>query len=161
MVGRALLPDAQALAHAGKDGRSLPPFGKRYSTAKLCEVMYAYELHRRMRSTGSARSAIAFDPGSVPETGLLRTMPPAAQRVARTRAVKWAMRRAGVTSSTASFAGQSLAGVAADPRLTEASGTYLQCKEGVLAPARSSVTSYDERLAAELWVASEALTSAT
>ena len=75
MVGIVAEPDAIALANDGKDARKSLSAGKRYSTSKLCTILYAYELHRRLRRAGSSIASIAFDPGAVPQTGLLRTMP--------------------------------------------------------------------------------------
>ena len=75
MVGKVLEPNAIALANDGKEGRKPLSAGVRYSTSKLCTMLYAYELHRKLRRAGSSIASIAFDPGSIPETGLLRTMP--------------------------------------------------------------------------------------
>ncbi|WP_428339616.1 SDR family NAD(P)-dependent oxidoreductase [Mycobacterium sp.] len=48
LVGAAAEPNADALANVGKDGEKPLSVGKRYSTSKLCTVMYAYELARRL-----------------------------------------------------------------------------------------------------------------
>ncbi len=88
MVGIVPEPDATALAADGKDGRKPLSGGKRYSTSKLCMILYAYELDRRLRRAGSSIASIAFDPGSVPETGLLRTMPKPIQLLAPTSFMK-------------------------------------------------------------------------
>jgi NAD(P)-dependent dehydrogenase (short-subunit alcohol dehydrogenase family) len=66
MVGTAAEPDAIALANDGKDGKKPLSAGKRYSTSKLCTILYTYELHRRFRRAGSSIASIAFDPGAVP-----------------------------------------------------------------------------------------------
>ena len=83
--------------------------------SKLCSILYAYELHRRLRRAGSSIASIAFDPGAVPQTGLLRTMPKPVQWLAKTRLMKWITRRVGVTHGSISFSGASLAKVATDP----------------------------------------------
>ena len=83
MVGIVAEPDAIALANDGKDARKSLSAGKRYSTSKLCTILYAYELHRRFRRAGSSIASIAFDTGAVPETGLLRTMPKPVQWLAK------------------------------------------------------------------------------
>ena len=76
MVGAAVEPNATTLANDGKNGAKPLSAGKRYSTSKLCTVMYAYELARRLADRpGSSIASIAYDPGSVPETGFLRGMP--------------------------------------------------------------------------------------
>src|SRR5260370_23765142 len=50
---------------------------RRYSTSKLCDVFYAYELSRRLQSQGDSTpehpiTVNAFDPGPTPGTRLSR-----------------------------------------------------------------------------------------
>lgn len=151
LVGRAVEPDAVMLANNGKGGNKALSAGKRYSTSKLCTVMYAYELDRRLRRANSSMSSIAFDPGSVPETGFLRDMPTPVRRVATSTTMKWVSKRIGVTTSDVGFSGASLAALAADPDYAEASGKYFQANDGSLAAVRSARLSYDEPRAAKLW----------
>ena len=151
MVGIAAEPDAIALANDGKNGKKPLSAGKRYSTSKLCTVLYAYELHRRLRRAGSSISSIAFDPGAVPETGLLRTMPKPAQWLARTRSIKWITKRVGVTQGSISFSGACLAKVASDTAYENGSGKYFQSNDGALSETRSSKLTYDEQRALKLW----------
>ncbi len=157
MVGIVVEPDAMALANNGKDGQKPVSAGQRYSTSKLCTILHAYELHRRLRRSGSSVASLAFDPGSIPETGLLRTMPKPVQALAKARFMKWVMKRAGVTQSTVSFSGASLARLAADPAYASGSGKYFQSQEGVLREKRSSKLSYDEPRALKLWNDSKTL----
>ncbi|MEU8470551.1 SDR family NAD(P)-dependent oxidoreductase [Streptomyces sp. NPDC029006] len=147
MVGAAAEPDAVALATNDKALSA----GKRYSTSKLCTVMYAYELHRRLRKAGSTVSSIAYDPGSVPGTGFLRGMPRPVRIFSTTRAMNWVSRRLGVTVSDIAFSGASLATLATGPEYADASGTYFQAQEGQLSAVRSAKLSYDEHRAAKLW----------
>ena len=151
MVGIVAEPDAIALANDGKDARKSLSAGKRYSTSKLCTILYAYELHRRLRRAGSSIASIAFDPGAVPETGLLRAMPKPVQWLAKTRFMKWIMKRVGVTQGSISFSGASLANVASDPAYRNGSGKYFQSNNGALSDTRSSKLSYDEQRALKLW----------
>ena len=151
MVGKAVEPDAMALANDGKDGKKPLSAGVRYSTSKLCTMLYTYELHRRLRRAGSSIASIAFDPGSIPETGLLRTMPKPVQWLAKTSLMKSLMKRLGVTQGSVSFSGASLAQIAIDPEYANVSGKYLQSNDGALNEARSSKMSYDEQKAAKLW----------
>ena len=63
---------AAELAHprveqAADDGR------RRYTTSKLCNVLFAYELDRRV---GEGVTVNAFDPGLMPGSGLARDYPP-------------------------------------------------------------------------------------
>ncbi len=157
MVGKAVEPDAVALANDGKGGAKPLPVGVRYSTSKLCTVLYANELARLLRRSGSSVASIAFDPGSVPETGLVRTLPGPVQWLARTSLMKGVMKRMGITQSTVAFSGASLAQIAVDPAFRSGSGKYFQCRDGVLSERRSSVISYDEARAATLWRESAAL----
>jgi NAD(P)-dependent dehydrogenase (short-subunit alcohol dehydrogenase family) len=157
MVGKVVEPDAIALANDGKDAKKPLSAGVRYSTSKLCAILYAYELHRKLRRGSSSIASIAFDPGSIPETGLLRTMPKPVQWLAKTSLMKSLMKRVGVTQGSVSFSGTSLAQIAADPNYANASGKYLQSNDSTLNEARSSKMSYDERRAAKLWNDSKTL----
>lgn len=157
MVGKAVEPDALALANDGKDGKKALSAGIRYSTSKLCTMLYAYELHRKLRRAGSTIESIAFDPRSIPETGLLRMMPKPVQWLAKTCLMKDLMKRIGVTQGSVSFSGASLARIAVDPIYANASGKYLQSNDGALNETRSSKMSYDERRAAKLWNDSKTL----
>ena len=157
LVGKAAEPDAIALANNGKSGSKPLSAGVRYSTSKLCTMLYAYELHRRLRRAGSSIASIAFDPGSIPETGLLRTMPAPVQLLSKTSLMKFIMKRIGVTQGSVSFSGASLAQIAVDPTYANASGKYLQSNDGALKETRSSKMSYDEHRAAKLWTDSRTL----
>ena len=157
LVGAAVEPDAFALANVGKDGGKPLSAGKRYSTSKLCTVMYAYELDRRLRSSGSSVSAIAFDPGAVAGTGFLRGMPAPMRALSRTRAMEWFQRRMGVTTSDMAFSGASLAALAVDPGYADASGKYYQANGGTFTAVGSATVSYDQERAAKLWTDSKSL----
>lgn len=156
MVGRAALPDAMRLANEGKAGKPLSP-GQRYSTSKLCTIMYAYELDRRLRARGSSILSIAFDPGLIVETNLARTAPPLMQWAARTGFAKWLVKRMGVTMGSLTFSGEVLARLAIDPEFADASAKYIQSCNGQWVEQRSSAMSYDSTLARKLWTDSEAL----
>ena len=160
MVGAAAPPDAVALANQGKRGKPISG-GKRYATSKLCTILYAYELNRRLQAAGADIASIAFDPGLIVETGLMRTAPPMAQRLMVTGPAKWLFKTMGVTMGSLSFSGGALADVATSPRFANASGKYIQSCNGRLAEARSSKASYDEASARKLWTESEALVRLT
>jgi NAD(P)-dependent dehydrogenase (short-subunit alcohol dehydrogenase family) len=150
LVGRALEPDAQRLALDGKAGAPSST-GQLYSTSKLCNILNAYELHRRLRANGSAVASIAFDPGSTLGTGFLRNMPAIVQWLGRTPLVPWVSRRMGVTIGSFGFSGECLGRIAADPAYQSASGKYLQSNDGSLVERRSSKASYDVAAGAKLW----------
>ena len=151
MVGKTAEPEAVQLATDGKHGKPLP-WGVRYSTSKLCTMLYAYELDRRLRAQGSSTQSIAFDPGLIVETGLSRSAPPMAQRLMRTDLAKWLFKTLGVTMGSIPFSGDALARAAIDPAFAGASGKYLQSTSGRLIEARSSAMSYDVDRARKLWV---------
>ena len=151
VAGRALEPDARALAFAGKDGFQLISGGRRYSTSKLCLILFAYELDRRLRQSNSSVASIAYDPGAIPETGLGRTYPKLGQWLVTTSMMKAFVRMLGVTTGSLSFSGAGLAKMAMDPAYANGSGKYFQSHKGCLREARSSKVSYDNRLARKLW----------
>ncbi|TIV67128.1 MAG: SDR family NAD(P)-dependent oxidoreductase [Mesorhizobium sp.] len=157
LVGAVVEPDGERLANIGKDGSKPLSAGKRYSTSKLCNILNAYELHRRLRRSGSPIVAMAFDPGSVPETGFLRTLPGPVQWFARTAVMSWLSRCLGVTMGSVGFSGVSLARLAADPAYRAESGKYFQSSDGKLIETRSSTLSYDESRATKLWTQMEVL----
>jgi NAD(P)-dependent dehydrogenase (short-subunit alcohol dehydrogenase family) len=152
MVGAAEEPDAQALAFCGT--KEFPPIsaGKRYSASKLCNVLTAYELDRRLRKSSSSLAAIAFDPGQVSGTGFLRTMPKPVQWLSKTAFFHFVSKRMGVTMGSLPFSGACLAKIAADPGFATKSGKYFESNDGSLIEARSSKVSYDSNRAAKLWL---------
>ncbi|WP_280507696.1 SDR family NAD(P)-dependent oxidoreductase [Nocardia flavorosea] len=151
LVGAAVEPRAVELANDGLSGAKPLPAGKRYSTSKLCTVMYAYELARRLDRAGSAIASLAYDPGSVPETGFLRNMPKAVQWLAASSLMQSISTYIGVTTSTVAFSGAALADLAVDKRYATVSGKYFQAREGKLRRRQSSKVSYDEERARTLW----------
>ena len=157
MAGPAVEADAFALANEDKQGKKPISGGKRYATSKLCNVLFTYELDRRLRSAHKNIASIAFDPGLIPETGLTRTAPAFAQWLIRTAFMKWFLKSVGVTMGSLPFSGKSLADIAVEPDFSEASGYYLQSRNGTLLKTQSSEVSYDEKLAAKLWQDSERL----
>ncbi|MDR5822348.1 SDR family NAD(P)-dependent oxidoreductase [Caballeronia sp. LZ043] len=156
MVGKAIAADAMALAHEGRQGKASAG-GVLYATSKLCLLLFAYELSRRLAKHRSNLTSIAFDPGFIPETGLARTSPAFAVSLLRTNGMKWLLRKLGVTMGSISFSGDASARIATDPQFARASGQYLQSKDSTLVPAQSSKASYDEQTAAKLWNDSMAL----
>ena len=87
-VGKAAEPDAKALATQGRDGKPISG-GRRYATSKICVIMYAYELDRRLRKAGTTVGSIAYDPGFLPDTGMGLGAP----AIFRTSLVKFALRK--------------------------------------------------------------------
>ncbi|WP_313324712.1 SDR family NAD(P)-dependent oxidoreductase [Sphingobium yanoikuyae] len=154
-IGRAVRPDAFALAKAGLDGNEPLPGGKRYTTSKLCVVLHAYELDRRIEAAGLGISAIAYDPGAIAATGLLRDVPGPARAIIGSPPVRWLMKRLGLTMGDLVQSGRALAHLATSGDVV--SGRYYQWKDGVLRERRSAEMTYDRGLADKLWRASKAL----
>lgn len=150
VVGKAVEPDAAALAQDGKRGKPLPG-GVRYTTSKLCDILYSYEMDRRLRARGRNVASIAYDPGFVPATGLIRTAPGFVQSLIRTAPMRALFKLIGVTPGDLAFSGSGLGRVAIDSEFEAATGKYIQSTSGRLIETRSSKMSYDERLAARLW----------
>jgi NAD(P)-dependent dehydrogenase (short-subunit alcohol dehydrogenase family) len=139
---------ATDLAHpraeqSADDGR------RRYTTSKLCNLLFTYELDRRL---GQGVSVNAFDPGLMPGSGLARDYPPA-QRLAWRYLLPALRVLPGVRSARTS--GRYLAALANDARFDGVSGGYF---DG-LRPLRSSMDSYDRDKALDLWETSERLLS--
>lgn len=156
-VGPSVEPDAGMLANTGKNGEKPLSAGVRYATAKLCIMLFTYELHRRLRATGSGIASIAFDPGSVSGTSFLRGAPRPLRFIASSSFAKWMTKRAGITVGSLDLSGASLAKLAIDPAYAHGSGKYFQVNDGSFKEVRSATISYDERRAARLWDDSQQL----
>jgi len=132
---------AHPRAEQSADGR------RRYTTSKLCNVLFGYELNRRL---GDGVTVNAFDPGLMPGSGLARDYPPLQRLV--WRYLLPALRvLPGVRSTRTS--GRYLATLVNDARFDGVSGEYF---DG-LRPIRSSADSYDRGKALDLWETSERL----
>jgi NAD(P)-dependent dehydrogenase (short-subunit alcohol dehydrogenase family) len=140
---------AEALAHPATEGEDAGVEGRRrYTTAKLCNVLYAYELARR---APDGLTANAFDPGLMPGTGLGRDYSPVQRFV-------WNRVMPGLTPvvpnvNTPKRSGSALARLAVDPALEGITGAYFMGGR----PIASSQDSYDRRKARDLWETSERL----
>ena len=140
------LPDeehttSQAAARLGRE---------RYTTSKLCNVLFAYELDRRLGEGARGIAVNAFNPGLMPGSGLARDYG-ALQRAAwrfLMPALRVLPQVRGVRQS-----GRHLAALAADPANEGVTGCYF---DG-LKPIRSSDDSYDREKAHDLWETSERL----
>jgi NAD(P)-dependent dehydrogenase (short-subunit alcohol dehydrogenase family) len=123
---------------------------RRYTTSKLCNLLFCYELDRRLDHGAQGMTVNAFDPGLMPGSGLGRDYSPL-QRFAW-RYVLPALRvLPGVNSTRTS--GRHLAALAADPRYDGVTGMYFQGNKLAL----SSADSYDIDRARELWTSSAQL----
>jgi NAD(P)-dependent dehydrogenase (short-subunit alcohol dehydrogenase family) len=130
--------DGESPGHAGR---------RRYTTSKLCNVLCAYEMHRRL---GGRVAVNAFDPGLMPGTGLARDYG-AAARFAYRFILPVMLLLPNINSVEKS--GRRLARLAIDPIYDGISGKYFSRGRDT----RSSLESYDEAKARALWDASLAL----
>jgi NAD(P)-dependent dehydrogenase (short-subunit alcohol dehydrogenase family) len=121
---------------------------RRYTTSKLCNLLFTYELDRRMGHGAQGVTVNAFDPGMMPGSGLARDYPPL-QRFVWRYLLPVLRFLPGVNSARTS--GRYLAALAADPRFDGVTGMYFEGNK----PALSSAESYDIDKAQELWASSE------
>ena len=137
-------PTISRSASDSDDGR------RRYTTSKLCNVLFTYELDRRLGGGADGVTVNAFDPGLMPGSGLARDYSPM-QRWAW-RYVMPLLRVLPNVNSTRS-SGPRLAALVTDPRFDGVTGAYFDGKR----PIRSSADSYDRDKALDLWETSERL----
>ena len=117
-----------------------------YRQSKLANVLFTYELSRRLQGTGV--SANALHPGVV-ATGFDANNQPALSHLTKT-----GLRRLLGKSISAETGAQTSVYLATSPAVEGVTGRYFVDKEAV----RSSEASYDPSLAKKLWEVSEALT---
>jgi light-dependent protochlorophyllide reductase len=158
---------ARLLARPDEDPKPLDDqqgtAGRRaYTTSKLCNVLFTYELERRLRTdtrtagtNGQSITVNAFDPGLMPGTGLARDY----GRVARFawRFVLPVLRPFVPNVNSVARSGRSLADMVTEPRFERISGKYFQGTRDV----PSSKDSYDPAMASDLWESSAAMVKLT
>lgn len=139
---------AEELAHPQDDGAG--EGRRRYTTSKLCNVLFGYELDRKLSHGARGITVTTFDPGLMPGSGLARDYSAVGRFV--WRYVFPVMRVLPNVNSTRT-SGRRLAALAGAPEFEGVTGTYFEGGK----PIRSSVDSYDEGLARDLWETSERL----
>lgn len=159
-MAKPVVPDAMQLAFPDKDGA--PPLKpmQRYATTKVCNVLFAYELDRRIRRSDRGIAVLAFNPGFTPGTGFTRNLPRIGRFITGSRPFIWLMGVLGAAMGDQHFSGEAMGRVAGDAQYQEKSGTYLECHDFGLHERRSSAVTYDPVLAGKLWAESEQLTKA-
>jgi light-dependent protochlorophyllide reductase len=147
---------ADELAHppesAEGNGASVAVGRRRYTTSKLCNILFAYELNRRLGDGERGITVNAFNPGLMPGSGLARDYGPL-QRLAW-RFVMPALRILPQVHSTIE-SGRNLAALVSDARYADVTGQYIDGAKAI----RSSDDSYDRVKARDLWESSERLVS--
>lgn len=142
-----------ASSHGSSEGvsRSSAWLGRqRYTTSKLCNVLFAYELDRRLGEGSQGIAVNAFNPGLMPGSGLARdygTLQRAAWRFLMP-ALRVLPQVRGTRQS-----GRDLAALAADRTYEGVTGRYFDGSK----PTDSSEDSYDRNKARDLWETSERL----
>jgi light-dependent protochlorophyllide reductase len=139
---------AEDLAHPAAGA---PANGRlRYTTSKLCNMLFAYELDRRLGQGANGITVTAFDPGLMPASGLARDYSPSMRFV--WGLVGPVLRLLPNVNSTRT-SGARLAALAVDPAFEGVTGRYYEGAKEI----RSSADSYDTAKAADLWQTSERL----
>jgi protochlorophyllide reductase len=145
--------DAQLLAFPdrdpGKDGSEMKAGRHAYTSSKLCNVMTARELSRRLAADRPDVATAAFDPGFTPGTGLARDYPGPTGFIFRYLLPLFTRR--GPRVSTPANSGRLLAELASLPAFASARGTYFAV-HGTSAPAKPpSALARDDAACAKLW----------
>ncbi len=136
---------------------------QRYTTSKLCNIFFTYELSRRLEQQGLSTdqkplTANAFNPGLMPGTGLARDYGPLLRFFWNNiLPVLRPMARFFVPMNSVQESGQALARLVLDPSLEKVSGKYYSGLKEV----PSSKESYELPKAFELWKTSARLVSLT
>ncbi|KIW81633.1 hypothetical protein Z517_04659 [Fonsecaea pedrosoi CBS 271.37] len=139
---------AEELAHPAGPPLKIPG-RQRYTTSKLCNVLWTYALDRRLRRLPDDKkwTVVAFDPGLMPGTGLARQYPALLQFMWKRVLPSLIPLLRLVLSPNIhrpAESGAALAWLALDD---EASGVYFEGRRQI----KSSVDSYDEAKQEELW----------
>ena len=151
-------PAALSRGELGPAAAADTPFarGQRlYTTSKLANIYFTYALARHLPAGVTAN---AFDPGMMPGTGLTREAPAPVRFIAKhvlPHARPLLRRFVTPNVHTVDESGASLAQLLTAPALADTTGKYFEGRSEI----RSSVESYDEGRAAELWQASGILTA--
>lgn len=154
MAGRSNPPKylgADRLARPGPGDVKAMTGLARYGTSKLCNLLFAYELDRRLRAAERSDVTVnGYDPGAVLGTGLGRDLG-LLYRVLLSQ--PWLLRLLGGRVVSQPDAGAGLARLVLDPTLDGVSGRYFE----VLDERPSSAESHDREKARDLWETSRAL----
>ena len=152
--------DPKLMAYPEKDpalkGKDLGTLGRTaYTTSKLCNVLCAYELSRRLQQQTSMEQPITvnvFNPGLMPGSGLAGDYTATAKFVWNN--ILPILCRFVPNVNTMSESGKALARLITDPELEKVTGKYFSGSKEI----DSALESYDEDKARQLWEASLKLT---
>ena len=152
IVGKAMYLGAERLAHPDSEYKLSD--GEKYTTSKLCNLLFAYELDRILQKDNKQITVNSFDPGASPGTNLgggnnLRKV------ILGSSIGKTLLKLLGIVSSTPQKSGAAMARLLLDSKLENVSGKYFQIYENI----DSSKESYNKVMAKELWENSTKLTN--
>jgi len=116
----------------------------RYATAKLCAMMAAYELDRRLRKMGMPITVNSWSPGVVPTTQAAKDVNPVLKMIIASPALVKFM---GSHHSTEGEAAQALGSLIIDAKYSGVSGKYFDGFKEI----PSSIESRDENKARTVW----------
>lgn len=123
---------------------------RRYTTSKLCNILFAYELNRRLGEGAKGVTVNAFNPGLMPGSGLARDYGTLQRLV--WRFLMPALRVLPQVRGTGQ-SGRDLAALAGDHSYEDVTGRYFDGRKLIA----SSQDSYDLEKARDLWETSEHL----
>jgi NAD(P)-dependent dehydrogenase (short-subunit alcohol dehydrogenase family) len=125
-----------------------------YSTSKLCNVLFTYALAERLSRDRPEVTAVAYDPGFTPGTGLARQYGSVMRFLfGRVGPALVPLMKLFIHVQTVPQAGAALARLAIDPDVRRITGAYYAGREQI----RSSDASYARDTQEELFVESAAL----
>ncbi|MGD1920597.1 MAG: SDR family NAD(P)-dependent oxidoreductase [Pleurocapsa sp.] len=134
--------DPQLMAHPQEDpalkDKNIGEIGRiAYTTSKLCNVLHAYELSRRIQNRKESITVNVFNPGLMPGSGLASDYTPTAKFVWNN--ILPILCRFVPNVNTMENAGKALARLVLDSDLEGVTGKYFSCFEMI----NSSKESYD------------------
>ena len=152
-VPDATYASAERVAHVTPtaDNTSAAEGRRRYSTSKLCNVLWTYGLHDRLDKANKQWTVNAFDPGLMPSTGLARDAPAFLQFIWNHilpychPLLRLMLRSDNIHSPAES--GRALEYVALSANIAGVSGRYFEGKREI----RSSIVSYDKATQDDLY----------
>ncbi|RAK93956.1 short-chain dehydrogenase [Aspergillus costaricaensis CBS 115574] len=152
------LPDAkytsaEELAHPTKS-TAQNPGRQRYSTSKLANVLWVYALHRHLNESKDARlnswTVVAFDPGLMPGTGLVREANPVVRflwHVILPRVIPLLRVLLGTPNiKSPQVSGATLAWLASGKENSSSSGVYYEGREQICSSEESNDLSKQDDL---------------
>ena len=143
--------DPHLMAYPQKDpalkDKSIGEIGRiAYTTSKLCNVLFAYELNRRLQQQQiSSITVNVFNPGLMPGSGLAQDYTPTAKFVWNN--ILPIFSRFVPNVNTVENAGRALARLVLDPALKNTTGKYFSGTKAI----DSSPETSDRTLATQLW----------